>query len=70
MRAIPLGLRQHIMELYNQGRTTREIAVSLEFCVAAVRRVRQQYQERGTLQPQTFRCGRKTLFTANTIIMI
>jgi hypothetical protein len=32
--------------------------------VAAVRRVRQQFKQRGTLQPQTHLCGRKTLLTA------
>jgi len=31
--------------------------------VAAVRRVRQHFKERGTLEPQTHRCGRKTLLT-------
>ena len=31
--------------------------------MAAVRRVRQQFRERGTLQPQTHLCGRKTLLT-------
>jgi len=60
MRAIPVPVRQRILELYDRGRDTRQIA---EF-VAAVRRVRQQFQERGTLEPQTHRCGRKTLLTA------
>jgi transposase len=32
--------------------------------VAAVRRVRQHFKARGTLQPQTHLCGRKTLLTA------
>jgi transposase len=31
--------------------------------VAAVRRVRQQFGQRGTLEPRTHRCGRKTLLT-------
>ena len=30
----------------------------------AVRRVRQYFKARGTLQPQTHRCGRKSLLTA------
>jgi transposase len=30
---------------------------------AAVRRVRQQFRQRGTLQPQTHLCGRRTLLT-------
>ena len=64
MRAIPLPTRERIIELYEQGKTTREIAEFLGFCVAAVRRVRQQFKVRGTLQPQTHLCGRKTLLTA------
>ena len=63
MRAIPVPLRKRIMELYEQGKSTREIAQFAGFCVAAVRRVRQQFWQRGTLAPQTHRCGRKTLLT-------
>jgi transposase len=63
MKAIPVPVRERILHLYGQGKSTREIAGSLGYCVAAVRRVRQQFQARGTLQPQTHRCGRKTLLT-------
>ena len=63
MRAIPVPLRKRILELYEQGKSTREIAQFSGFCVAAVRRVRQQFRERRTLEPQTHRCGRKTLLT-------
>ena len=63
MRAIPIPIRKRILELYDRGKSTREIAQFSGFCVAAVRRVRQQYQERRTLEPQTHRCGRKTLLT-------
>jgi len=64
MRAIPVTTRQRIIQLYEQGKSTREISAFFGFCVAAVRRVRQQFNQRGTLQPQTHRCGRKTLLTA------
>ena len=64
MRAIPLSARQNILDLYFHGKKTREIAALHGYCVAAVRRVRQQYRERGTLEPETFRCGRKTLLSA------
>jgi len=57
-------MRQRIIHLYEQGKSTREISEFLGFCVAAVRRVRQQFKHRGTLQPQTHLCGRKTLLTA------
>jgi transposase len=63
MRAIPLPIRERIMHLYQQGKSTDDIAEFFGFCVAAVRRVRQQFKERGTLQPRTHRCGRKTLLT-------
>lgn len=59
-----MRVRQRILELYDLGRDTRQIAEFCGYCVAAVRRVRQQFQERGTLEPQTHRCGRKTLLTA------
>ena len=63
MQAIPVPLRKRIIELYEQGRSTQEIAQFSGFCVAAVRRVRQQFRQRGALEPQRHRCGRKTLLT-------
>jgi transposase len=63
MKAIPVSTRQRIIELYKAGKSTVEIAGFSGFCVAAVRRVRQQFNERGTLEPQTRLCGRKTLLT-------
>lgn len=53
MRAIPLPVRRRILQLYERSKSTREIAEFSGFCVAAVRRVRQQFRQRGTLQPQT-----------------
>ena len=64
MRAIPVSARERILQLYDQGKNTREIADFFGFCVAAVRRVRQQFKERGTVDPQTHLCGRKTLLTS------
>ena len=64
MKAIPVPVRERILHLYDQGKSTCEIAASLGYCVAAVRRVRQHFKARGTLEPQTHRCGRKTLLTA------
>lgn len=63
MRAIPIPIRKRILELYDRGRSTREIAQFAGFCVAAVRRVRQHFRERRTLEPRTHLCGRKTLLT-------
>ncbi|MGB9485582.1 MAG: helix-turn-helix domain-containing protein [Terriglobia bacterium] len=63
MRAIPIPIRKRILELYERGRSTREIAQFSGFCIAAVRRVRQQFRERRTLEPWTYLCGRKTLLS-------
>ena len=63
MRAIPIPIRKRILELYERGRSTREIAQFSGFCIAAVRRVRQQFRERRTLEPRTYLCGRKTLLS-------
>jgi len=60
MKAIPVPVRERIIQLYKQGNSTVEIAALSGFCVAAARRVRQRFRERGTLQPQTHLCGRKT----------
>jgi transposase len=63
MKAIPVVVRERILKLYDQGKGTAEIAASFGYCVAAVRRVRQHFKARGTLAPQTHRCGRKTHLT-------
>ena len=63
MKAIPVPVRERILQLYDDGDSTVEIAELLGYCVAAVRRVRQQFRARGTLQPQTHLCGCKTLLT-------
>lgn len=63
MRAIPIPIRKRILELYERGKSTREVAQFSGFCVAAVRRVRQQFRQRRTVEPRTHLCGRKTLLT-------
>lgn len=64
MTPIPVPVRRRILQLYERGQSTREIASFFGFCVAAVRRVRQQFRQRGTLEPRTHRSGRRTLLTA------
>jgi transposase len=63
MKAIPVAVRERILKLYGQRKGTAEIAASFGYCVAAVRRVRQHFKARGTLDPQTHLCGRKSLLT-------
>ena len=64
MKAIPIAMRERILKLYEQGKSSVAIAEFSGFCVAAVCRVRQQFKERGTVKPQTHLCGRKPLLTA------
>ena len=63
MTPIPVPVRRRILQLYERGKSTREIAQFFGFCVAAVRRVRQQFRQRGTLEPRTHRSGRRTLLS-------
>ena len=63
MTPIPVPVRQRILQLYERDKSSREIAQFFGFCVAAVRRVRQQFRQRGTLQPRTRLSGRRTLLT-------
>jgi transposase len=63
MKAIPTEIRKRIIFLHKKGKTAEEMSEMFGYCVAAIYRVRQQFKERGTLEPQTHTCGRKTLFT-------
>ena len=63
LRAVPVPVREGMLKLCAAGETTAEIAELLGSGGAAVRRVRQQFQARGTLQPQTHLGGRKALLT-------
>ena len=57
-------VRERILQCYDHGDSTAGIAEFFGCCVAAVRRVRQQFQARGSLVPHTHWCGRKSLLTA------
>src|SRR5260370_24941142 len=63
MRPIPVPMRQSILQLYERGKGTRESAHFFGFCVAEVRRVRQQFRQRGTSEPRNHLSGRRTLLT-------
>ena len=56
------GTPAHSATLRSRQEHARDRAI-FGFCVAAVRRVRQQFRQRGTLEPQTHRSGRRTLLT-------
>lgn len=63
MSVIPVAVRERIVHLYDQGKTTSQIAEALGYCKAAVRRVRQHGRERGTLVPRLHLRGRKSGLT-------
>ena len=52
MGAYGLRLRERIMELYEQEKSTKEIAAMLGTSESGTRRVRQHERERGTLEPR------------------
>jgi transposase len=59
MEAYPLAIRQRIIELYRAGESTEEIAERYDYCVAGVRRVRQRFEETGSIEPRKTKPGRK-----------
>lgn len=51
MEAMTMGERRRIIKLYDRGWTTLQIAESLGRSRSGVRRIRQQFRERGALRP-------------------
>ena len=51
MQSMTMGERKRIMTLYGRGWTTCRIAESLGRSRSGVRRIRQQFRERGELEP-------------------
>lgn len=60
MEAYPLRLRRRIIELYDQGKQTHEIAQMLGTCDSGTRRIRQVLRERNTLEPLRPQTGPKS----------
>lgn len=65
MARYPAMVRRRIVELYEQNYSTSQIAEVFGVCKAGVRRVRQRFRERGTLEPLPRTCGRKPVMTAD-----
>ena len=57
-------VRKRIVELYAPEYSTSEIAEVFGVCESGVRRVRQHFRERGTLEPLPRTCGRKPMMSA------
>ena len=51
MEPLPMRMRRRIVELYEAGRGTAEVAAALGTCRSGTRRIRQVFRERGTLEP-------------------
>lgn len=60
MEAYPLRLRKRIIDLYEQGKQTHEIAQMLGTCKSGTRRIRQVQRERNTLEPLCPKTGPKS----------
>lgn len=63
MARYPAMVRRRIVELYEQDYSTVEIAEVFGVCESGVRRTRQHFRERGTLDPLPRTCGRKPILT-------
>ena len=63
MEPYPQRMRLRIIELYEQGKPTKQIAEMLGTCRSGTRRIRQQLRERQTLEPGRGKTGPKSGLT-------
>jgi transposase len=63
MEAYPLLVRKRIIELYQQKKSTKQIAELFGICRSGTRRIKQHLRERGSLAPLPRRSGRKPLLS-------
>jgi transposase len=63
MEAYPLLVRKRILELYEQNKSTKEIAELFGICRSGTRRIKQNMRERGTVAPKPRNAGRKPKLT-------
>lgn len=59
MEPYPRQIRQRIMALYDEGKPTKYIAELFGICRSGVRRIRQRFRERGTVDPLPRNPGRE-----------
>ena len=57
MQPLPMRMRRRIVELYEGGKGTAEIAAAMGTCPSGTRRIRQVLRERGTLEPARAKPG-------------
>ena len=63
MEAYPMRLRERIMQLYEEGNQTHEVAEMLGTCRSGTRRIKQLLRERKTLEPRCSKTGPKSGLT-------
>lgn len=63
MEPYPLLVRKRIIELYQQNKSTKQIAELFGICRSGTRRMKQTLRERGTLEPLPRNPGRKPKLT-------
>lgn len=64
MEAYPRLVRKRIIDLYDQNKSTKEIADLFGICRSGTRRIKQHLRERGTIEPRAGKPGRKPKLTA------
>jgi transposase len=64
MEPLPLRMRERIVALYEQKKSTKEIAELMGTCRSGTRRIRQYLRERGTLEPKKGKTGYASGLTA------
>jgi transposase len=57
MEPLPMRMRERIVALYAEGKSTRQIAELMGTCRSGTRRIRQYLRERGTLEPKKGKTG-------------
>jgi transposase len=57
MEPLPMRMRERIVAMYAEGKSTKQIAAAMGTCRSGTRRVRQYLRERGTLEPKTGKTG-------------
>jgi transposase len=67
MEPYPLSVRKRIIEKYQSGLETDDIAEDHGYCVSGVRRVWQRFRETGSFAPRRGKVGRKPRFDADAL---
>jgi transposase len=57
MEPLPVRMRERVVAMYAEGKSTKQIAEAMGTCRSGTRRIRQYLRERGTLEPRKGRTG-------------